>query len=266
MIARGGFSVTAAKPVPNPWTLLQSQYGDKIPVLGDANSVEWNLHSGLNESYSMPGADGKPVAMIFTGLIPDSIFASELLMSEDRFRRIYPSITEPRYFLIDVPKDRETAVAEALRRNLGRMGLEVRSTREVLNAYTGVQNTYLSIFLALGGLGLILGTVGLVTVLLRSALERRKEFALMLAQGFSTDDLFHLLLAENIGLLVAGLTLGAVSALAAVAPGLSGVDTHVNWISIIVLFAGIFLIGLASCAVTARRVVAHTLVEALREE
>jgi len=39
-------------------------------------------------------------------------------------------------------------------------------------------------FLALGGLGVILGTVGVVVVVLRSALERRGEFALMLAVGF----------------------------------------------------------------------------------
>ena len=139
-------------------------------------------------------------------------------MSEENFRRAFPDTAEPRYFLLDVPKGREEALARSLRENLGRQGVEVRTTREILNNFIGVQNTYLSMFLALGGLGVIMGTFGLVAVLLRGALERRGEFALMLAQGFGRRDLAWLLAAENAGLLVAGLALGGVCALVAVAP------------------------------------------------
>ena len=59
----------------------------------------------------------------------------------------------------------------------GSRDLEVRETREVLQAVAGVQNTYLSAFAALGGLGLLLGTVGLAAALLRAAVERRRELA-----------------------------------------------------------------------------------------
>ena len=39
--------------------------------------------------------------------------------------------------------------------------------------------------LALGGLGLLLGTTGMIAVIFRSALERRGELALMSAAGFA---------------------------------------------------------------------------------
>lgn len=266
MMARGGFTVTTAGHPRNPWTALRGDGDGIAPVFGDASSVEWNLHSGLGKTYTMPGGDGGPGEMRFVGLVQGSIIASELLMPEARFSHLFPDVREPRYFLLEVPKGREKSVAEILRRNLGRMGFDVRSTTEILNSYIGVQNTYLSVFLALGGLGVILGTVGLVVVLLRSALERRREFALMLAQGFSRGDLFRLLISENAWLLVAGLLLGAVSALVAVGPSLGSSDARMNWGSVAVVFAGILVVGLASCAVAARRSVDGMPIEALRGE
>lgn len=262
---RGGFSVTTATHAKNPWTILCSGTG-AIPVFGDSNSVIWNLHSGLGKSYNALGGDGRDVSTVIAGLITQSIFAGELLMSEPRFRQVFPSVDAPRYFLIETPRGREGAVAAALRRNLGRMGLEVRTTAEVLDSYAGVQNTYLSMFLAIGGLGVILGTVGLVAVLFRSALERRREFALLLAQGFGRESVFRLLVMENAGLLAAGVVIGTLSALVAVAPELAAADTRVNWAAIVVLLSGMLIVGFASCAVAAITVAGGVVIEALRGE
>lgn len=48
-----------------------------------------------------------------------------------------------------------------------------------------MQNTYLSTFLVLGGLGVLLGTLGLGAVLLRGVVERRGELALLRELGFT---------------------------------------------------------------------------------
>ncbi len=266
MMERGGFDITTMKPSPNPWTLLQAGAGRAIPVFGDSSSVVWNLHSGLGKTYNTLGADGKPVAMRFVGLLSQSIFASELLMSEDRFRQVFSGVDDPRYFLFEVPNGREQSVALVLRRNLGRMGLEVKTTAEVLNSYIGVQNAYLSMFLAIGGLGVMLGTVGLVAVLLRSALERRREFALMLAQGFSRKSIFKMLVIENVGLLVFGVLLGTLSALVAVAPELAGADSQMNWGAVAAVFVGVLVVGFASCIGAASKVAGGPLIEVLRGE
>jgi len=261
MAKRGGFTVLTKVKTADPWSLLQS---DKA-VFGDADSVMWSLHSALDGKVTLNGSaeqrDG-----YFAGLLPGSIFAGELLGSEDHFRKLYPEITRPRYYLIETPRGQEAAVAEALRRNLGDFGLEVRGTRELLNAYARVQNTYLSTFLALGGLGLMLGTLGLVIVLLRNALERRKEFALLLAQGFTERELAAMLVIENAGLLVAGLLCGTVTALIAVAPHLASVSARVNWGALVGVLLGILAVGLGSCGLAARAATRGRLLEALREE
>jgi ABC-type antimicrobial peptide transport system permease subunit len=80
------------------------------------------------------------------------------------------------------------------------------------------QNTYLSTFKTLGGLGLLVGTMGLAAVLLRNVLERRRELALLGATGYRRGHIFAIVLAENTLLLAWGLAAGAFCAAVAIAP------------------------------------------------
>jgi ABC-type antimicrobial peptide transport system permease subunit len=84
-----------------------------------------------------------------------------------------------------------------------------------------VENTYLSIFQVLGGLGLLLGSAGLAIVVARNVLERRREFGLLEAVGFRARQLRRLVFAEHRWLIVAALVIGAGSALVAVWPSLA---------------------------------------------
>lgn len=269
MVERGGFRVlTRARPRPaNPWTLLDGQLspGAPLPAFGDASSVQWTLHSGLGRSYDVQ-APGGPGQVQFVGLLQGSIFQSELLVSEAAFRRLYPSITRPAYLLVACPPEREQAVAQVLRRALGDYGIEVRSTREILQTFLGVQNAYLAMFLALGGVGLMLGTVGLAILLLRTALERRGQFALLMSTGLTAGRLVALLMLEHAGLLVAGLVGGTVAALVAVAPQLTSAAAAVNWGALAVVLSGILGVGLLTCAWAGRAVVSGQLIAALRHE
>lgn len=264
MTDRGGFSVMheGASEGASPWALLeQTDPNGAVPAFGDAASVKWTLHSGLGEIYTIPAGN-----LQFVGLLPGSIFARELLVSEASFRRLFPAVTAPSYFLIATPPGREGAVTEVLRRNLGDLGLQVRTTRRVLNEFIRVQNTYLSMFLALGGLGLLLGTVGLGATLVRSALERRRELALMTAVGYTRPTVGRVLLMENGGLLVTGLLWGTVSALVAVAPHLVSAGSQVNWAALVGVLAAVLVVGLATCVVAVRAVLRAELVPALRRE
>ena len=268
MIQRGGFRLLRGTDDADAgWEALRApSAGRYIPAFGDADSVKWTLHSGPGETYAVPGPDGRPIQLIFSGLLGGSVFAGELLIWERHFRERYPAVTAPSYFLIDTPPGREQQVAELLRKNLGEMGLQVRATGEVLNEFMQVQNTYMSMFLALGSLGLLLGTVGLLAVLLRSALERRGELALMLATGFYRPRLARLLVVENAGLLAAGLIAGTVSALVAVAPQLASAESQVNLGVIAGIFLGILLFGVVTCSLAVHCVVRGSLVSALRQE
>ena len=136
---------------------------------------------------------------------------------------MYPGHEGYNFFLIHTPEGKEDEVRRVLELAYGDRGLQVTPTVERLNAYLAVENTYLSTFQALGGLGLLLGSLGLAVVLLRGVWERRGELALLRALGYRRATLGWLILAENAFLLFVGLArrhgVGAVGGVAAFAEG-----------------------------------------------
>jgi ABC-type antimicrobial peptide transport system permease subunit len=134
-------------------------------------------------------------------------------------------------------------VAEALTRALEDVGLELTPAPERLAAFNTVENAYLSIFAALGGLGLLLGSIGLGVVVLRNVLERRGELALLRAVGFRRGALRWLLFSEAALLLVLGLAAGVVSALVAALPALRSPGAEVPAVSLTLTVAAVFISG-----------------------
>jgi putative ABC transport system permease protein len=145
-------------------------------------------------------------------------------------------------------------------------GFDVQPTEARLASFHRVENTYLSTFRALGALGLVLGTIGLGVVLLRNALERRRELALLRAVGYRPRHLAVMVLAENTLLLVVGLATGAVCALAAVAPVVASRGGHIPALSIGVLLGAVLATGLAASLAATAAALRSPLLEALRSE
>jgi ABC-type lipoprotein release transport system permease subunit len=202
----------------NPWLVLEQRFADgAIPAIADQNSIAYVLHSTLGGDVVVDGGQG-PVRLRLVAALQGSLFQSELIVSETDFLRVFPAESGYRFFLIEAPPARAAAVTTLLESRLADFGFDVSPTAERLAAYFAVENAYLSTFQALGGLGLLLGTVGLGAVLLRNAFERRRELALERAVGFGRGSLRTVILAENLLLLLAGLGLGTIAALVAVAP------------------------------------------------
>src|SRR5712691_9678820 len=108
-------------------------------------------------------------------------------------------------FLIDAPSNSVAQVSATLGRALQDVGLELMPAAQRLAAFNAVQNTYLNTFQVLGGLGLLLGSMGLGVVVLRNVLERRGELGLLQAVGFTRRSIFQLILGEHAALLGLGL-------------------------------------------------------------
>jgi ABC-type antimicrobial peptide transport system permease subunit len=157
-------------------------------------------------------------------------------------------------------------VAAALRDELSEVGLDVRPTAEVLAAYAGVQNTYLAAFRALGGLGLVLGTFAVATVLLRNIMERRGELGLMVALGFTRRQLVRLVVAETALLIAAGLAIGSMAGLLAAGPHLVQAKAGVPWYGLGGTLGGIMLVSVVACVAVTRRAVGADLLAAIRSE
>ena len=143
-------------------------------------------------------------------------------------------------------------------------GLTTTDARQLWIDLLAVQNTYLSTFQSLGGLGLLLGTLGLIAVQMRSVLERQGERALMRAAGFSHRRLQSLVLGEHCALLLGGLGLGVVAAIVAVLPHSLTTSVRPPWAVLTVILSVILAVGTLSGYLTLRPIVRRPLIQALR--
>jgi hypothetical protein len=158
-----------------------------VPVIADANSMTYVLHRKLGEDLVISHAGGE-IRLRLVAALQDSLFQSELLMAPENFQALFPE----------------------------HEGYE--PAHERLAQFHRVESTYLSTFQMLGGLGLLLGTVGLGAVILRNVLERRRELALMRALGYRNSHFLAMAAAENGLILLWGLISGVICAGIAVTP------------------------------------------------
>jgi putative ABC transport system permease protein len=265
LIDRGGFHFAAAPPGPRPWQALKQQ-GKDIPACGEQNTVLWQLKKDLGGTIEVPDSRGTTQTLQITGLLQDSVFQSGLLISEERFKQLYPDVEGYQFFLVQTPPGDEQAVKELLEQAFSDRGIEVSLTSRRLNAYLAVENTYLTTFQALGGLGLILGSLGLAVVLLRGVWERRGELALLRALGWRRSTLGWLILAENGFLLLVGLGSGALAAVLSVLPHLATTGGTLPWRDLLLLLGVVLLVGLGAGAAAVWSTLRAPLVMALRRE
>jgi ABC-type antimicrobial peptide transport system permease subunit len=129
-----------------------------------------------------------------------------------------------------------------------------------------VENTYLSTFQMLGGLGLLLGTMGLAAVLLRSILERRRELALLRTLGYQPKDFLVMTIAENAAILLGGLLTGVLCALIAVAPALLERGGRVPALTLMPLLAAVLVVGLLISLLATAAALRGSTLAALRSE
>jgi hypothetical protein len=233
--------------------LLEPRTDGRIPVVVDANSMTYVLHKQVGDEIALERPKAR---LVIVGALQDSLFQGDLLVAEADFLRLFPDQDGYRLFLVDAPADRAGEVAAALETALADQGMDVTEAADRLAAFHRVEDTYISTFQALGGLGLVLGTVGLATVLLRNVLERRREMALLRAVGYEVRHLSRVVLAENAVLLAAGLLTGIACALVAVVPSAlaRGGEVPVGSIAAIAAAAAVtgLLVSRAAVAVVRR--------------
>ncbi len=232
LIERGGFewaghATLSPEDHQNPWRLLDRTLGldehrrGVVPVVIDMATAMFSLHlSGVGARYPLANDRGETITLEVVGLLKNSVLQGRLVISESHFKRHFPLAEGVSFFLIDAPTAQADQVEQLFEKRLDTFGFDVTPTVDRLAAFLAVQNTYLSTFQSLGGLGLLLGTLGLAVVQLRNVLERRGELALLQATGFRRALLARLILWENAALLLGGLGVGSASALVAIVPHL----------------------------------------------
>jgi ABC-type lipoprotein release transport system permease subunit len=208
-----------------PWKALDTKFDDgSVPAIADQTVIQWGLGKNVGDELLYQNEQGDTLRLkLIAGTTP-SVFQGYIIISNEHFLQHFPGNSGSHIFLIDGEAEKSPQIGDELQTLFRDYGWEMEPTARRLVEFYSVTNTYLSIFLALGALGMILGTVGLAVILARTILERRRELAIMQAIGFKTRQLFILLFSEYLVLLLSGVLIGCVTAVIATLPAF--LSTH----------------------------------------
>jgi len=272
--ARGGFGFTAAASasraheagVGSAWNLLDTRgsggpaAAGRVPVILDESTARYALGlPGVGATIDVVDGAGADRTLEVVALLAPGILQGLLIVAEERFVELYPSASGYRWLLADCGNGPEqtAVVAGAIETILAAHGVETVTAVDRLRMLGAVQNIYLSGFQSLGLLGMLLGTAGVAVTRLRSVLERRASFALLLAIGFTPQRLRLAVLGETLLVVLPGLAIGAAAGMLAVLPQWAAGRVAMPWGWLASSVGLTLLAAVAAGAVAAGRAVAR---------
>ena len=224
-----------------PWQILDEEFEDgTVPAIADQTVIQWGLGLKVGDILFYQNEAGDTLRLKLVAGTAPSIFQGYLIISNKHFLKNYPTSSGSNLFLVEADPGNEKAVGEELQSVFRDYGWEMESTAKRLVEFYSVTNTYLSIFLALGALGLILGTIGLAVILARSLLERQREISVMKAIGFDNKPIVRIITREYLILLVTGVLIGFITAVMATLPAFLSTNSDASF-STVALVTGLIL-------------------------
>jgi hypothetical protein len=251
----------------HPWLELDNlSTGGLIPAYADQTVITWGLMKEVGDTLTYLNEKGEEIKLLLAGGLNNSIFQGNLLIADDIFRLNFPSVGGSRIMLVDAPEQDRKQLKETLQSRFTDLGIDIVSTSARLAEFNSVTNTYLAVFMALGGLGVLIGTFGLGILLLRNMLERKQELALLLALGFRKNIVIRLIVTENLFLLLSGIMAGVLAAFIGILPSLLSPAFEMNTGLIAIILLIISISGLAWIYFPARSALKKLPIDTLRTE
>ncbi len=250
-----------------PWLELNKTYDKNvIPAFADQTVITWGLMKEVGDTLIYLNENGEKIYLVLIGGLNASIFQGNILIADNVFMQHFPSVSGSKTMLIDGPLENKDKIAGLLKTYLQDYGIELTSASERLSQFYSITNTYLTVFMFLGGLGVIIGTLGLGIVLLRNIIERRHEIALLLAVGFSRNKIFKLIFIENIYLLLLGTEIGICAAIIGIIPSLISPSFNMPIFFVLLLVILVLFSGILWIYFPARNAIKYRLISSLRNE
>ncbi|KOH43067.1 FtsX-like permease family protein [Sunxiuqinia dokdonensis] len=201
----------------HPWlSLNQTLANGQIPAVADQTVIKWGLGKSVGDTLIYQNEAGEPMVLKLVGGLANSVFQGNILIADSLFFANFPSVSGSQVFLVQAPETEEENLRSAFRN----YGLEITPAKERLLLFYQVENTYLNIFLMLGALGLLIGTVGLGILIFRSIYESRAQFALLEATGFRKQKIRRMTLRGYMQLVLLSLIIGLIPSILSALPSL----------------------------------------------
>jgi ABC-type antimicrobial peptide transport system permease subunit len=232
------------------WLSLEEMNGKgQIPVVVDYNTLVWVYGGGLGDVYEVEGDGGRVHEMVVVGVMENSIFGGSFLTSLELVERVYPDTASYTYFLFDSGSEEPDVLAKELEDSFGHLGLDARTTEQVVQENLGYELSFLHLFQAYLALGLVIGALGLGALAAREVQDRRREIGGMKALGWPQRMVWQTFLSEQVWFALTGVVIGIIGAaiaIVAISPGWLGSISSIYFPAGTVAMLALAMVGAAA--------------------
>ncbi len=268
-ISKGSFSFASEMEgikKTNPWSTLDYSPGEgTIYGIADQTVLQYGLKIKPGDTLKIRSESGQMLNVIICAGLRSSVFQGYVIIGNKNFIKYFPSVAGSQIFLVDGNPKMAEIYKNALTERLSDFGAHFEPAADRLASFFVVTNTYLSVFTVLGAIGLILGVAGLGFILIRNFNQRKRDFGLMMAAGFSLRTIRRIVLGEHAMILMSGTAAGLVSALIATRPSMMN-GNAIPWRTIVIMMILIITTGITSLVFSVRAIKKDDIIAGIRRE
>jgi len=158
--------------------------------------------------------------VVIAGTYPTGIFHGNAIMSAESFRRLWPKKSGVEVLLMK--SSRPDEAVETFSTAMNEYGLNIQTIDERILMFFEVTETYLLIFLTLGGLGLLLGIFSLIIIVRKNLTAQTATIRQYRAMGFGDRLIQNLLVRENLLVPLYAVAVGATGSVISISANISG--------------------------------------------
>lgn len=170
------------------------------PALVDETVLMWSLGKKLGDRIEYTAQDGRTISIVLAATLEGSLFHGNILIDRKLFDSVWPETNGCSLFLVQTSTDEGSiaSVKEYLSQSLYEYGIRVSASGDRLKSINEVTDTYLSIFMTLGSVGLLLGLFSFVIIIRKNLTRSRGDIRQYLLLGFAKSEVARMLCRENL--------------------------------------------------------------------
>ena len=199
----------------------------------DEESLIWSLKKSVGDTLYYQNDRGETSPVIIAGTYPTGIFHGNAIMSAEDFRSLWPKESGVEVLLMK--SSRPDEAAEILSTAMNEYGLNIQTVEERIRMFFEVTETYLLIFLTLGGLGLLLGIFSLMIIVRKNLTAQTATIRQYRAMGFGDRLIQNILLRENLLVPLYAVAVGATGSVISISANIGGAGATTLLLSFVVL-------------------------------
>jgi putative ABC transport system permease protein len=134
------------------------------------------------------------------------------LIDKEFFNQVWPEINGCSLFLVKTAKEQTAQMKNFISQSLYEYGMRVTEAGVRLRSINEVTDTYLSIFMTLGSVGLLLGLISFVVIIRKNLTRSLADVRQYLLLGFSRERIERMLYEENVFAARWAIVIGVVGA------------------------------------------------------